>query len=74
MPMVRCSASENLFCKVFESNAEREIEAMRQQIRIELLYATNPLEINVALCRTSMYIFVYRFPSLLVLCCMWLSS
>jgi hypothetical protein len=28
---VRYSASENLLCKVFESNAEREIKAMRRK-------------------------------------------
>ena len=30
--LVRYSASENLLCKVFESNAEREIKTMRQTI------------------------------------------
>ena len=53
------SASENLLCKVFESNAEREIKAMRQKIEnITIrLYTRNPPEINVQLCRTCMYIF-----------------
>ena len=43
--LVRYSASENLLCKVLESNAEREIKAMRQKIRIELLYVGNSSEI-----------------------------
>ena len=30
--LVRYSASENLLCKVFESNTEREIKTMRQTI------------------------------------------
>jgi hypothetical protein len=59
--LVRYSAPENLLCKVLESNAEHRIKAMRQNIRIELFYATNPLEINVALCQTCMYNFVICF-------------